>query len=457
MRYLPLCLDVRGRQCLLLGTGDAAHRRAELLLRAGAKLRLVAPQIAPSLSAVVNTSGGVCHQRDYREQDLEGVVLAVGASGDARLERRLAEDAGRRGILVNIVDRSDLCSVIFPAIVDRSPFLISVSSGAEAPGLSRVLRGRIEAWLPEYWRALGDFAAGLRGAAHRRLPPGAARRRFWEWLADGRVSSLLAAGRREDAVLAAEAALATGEGAGAQGEVFLVGAGPGDPDLLTLRALQLLQCADVIIYDRLVTDSVLARARRDAERIFVGKEPKSHPVSQEQINRLLIERARSGQRVLRLKGGNPFVFGRGGEEIEQLAAAGIPFQIVPGIGAAEAAACHAGIPLTHRDCADSVRFLSGHLRDGRCAAPWAQLLDLRQTLVFYMALGVLAEICSQLIAHGMAADRPAALVERATMPDQRVTVATLRTLPERLAADVSGPALLIVGEVVAKRRALVWR
>ncbi len=457
MRYLPLCLDLRGRRCLLLGAGDAAHRRAELLLRTGAQLRLVAPAIAPSLAAVVSASGGSCHQRDYCEQDLESVVLAVGASGDELLDQRLAADASRRGILVNIVDRSELCSAIFPAIIDRSPFLISVTSGAEAPGLSRALRGRLEACLPEHWRTLGDFASGLRESVRRRLPEATRRRRFWEWLADGPVASLLAAGRREDAALAAEKALAEGEGAVSQGEVFLVGAGPGDPDLLTLRALQLLQSADIIFYDRLVSDAVLERARRDAERVCVGKAPKSHSVPQEQINQLLIERARSGQRVLRLKGGNPFIFGRGGEEIEQLAAAGIPFQIVPGIGAAEGAACHAGIPLTHRDCADSVRFLSGHLRDGSCDAPWAQLMEPRQTLVFYMALGAHAEICGQLIAHGMAAERPAALVERATMPDQRVTAATLHTLPEQLAADVSGPALLIIGEVIAKRRMLAWR
>ena len=457
MRYLPLGLDVQGRHCLLLGTGAAACQRAELLRRAGAKLRLVAAEIPPALAELAYASGGECRQRHYCEEDLERVALAVGASGDEALNRRLAADAERRGVLVNIVDNAELCSAIFPAIVDRSPFVISITSGGVAPGLSRQLRAQIETWLPESWRALGDFAAELRGRVRQHLPEALARRRFWEWLVAGPAASMLAAGRHEDAAAAVEQVLTGGEGMSQTGEVFLVGAGPGDPDLLTLRAAQLLQCADIVLYDRLVPAVVLERARRDAERLCVGKAPNAHPVPQEQINELLIKHARAGRRVLRLKGGNPLIFGRGGEEIEQLAAAGIPFQIVPGISAAEGAACHAGIPLTHRDCADSVRFLSGHLRDGRCDMPWAQLLEPRQTLVFYMALGTLEEICRQLIAHGMAAERPAALVERATMPDQRVTAATLQTLPTQLSPTPSGPALLIVGEVVGKRHALAWR
>ncbi len=456
MRYLPLCLDVEAKYCLLLGAGNAARQRAELLSRAGARLRVVATEVPAPLEAIVQASGGECHRRHYREEDLEQVVLAIGASGDNALDQCLAADAQRRGILVNIVDQASLCSAVFPAIVDRSPFLISISSGGVAPGISRHLRARIENWLPQSWAPLGELAAELRGQVRQRLKLAPARRRFWEWLANSAVASLLTADRHEEARALIESALREGE-LPVRGEVFLVGAGPGDPELLTLRAAQLLQCADIVLYDRLVSADVLDRARRDAERICVGKAPNSHTVSQEQINQLLIKLARAGRRVLRLKGGNPLIFGRGGEEIEQLAAAGIPFQIVPGISAAEGAACHAGIPLTHRDCADSVRFLSGHLRDVHCELPWAQLLEPRQSLVFYMALGTLEEICRQLIAHGMPAERPAALVECATLPEQRVTVATLQSLAAQLAPTALPPALLIVGEVVAKRRALAWR
>ncbi|GAB3378804.1 siroheme synthase family protein [Azotobacter armeniacus] len=456
MDYLPLFHNLKGRSVLLVGGGEIALRKARLLADAGAVLRVVAPQIEAALAELVLQGGGHCLVRGYAEEDLDGCVLAIAATDDQALNGRVSRDAHGRGVPVNVVDAPALCSVIFPAIVDRSPLLVAVSSGGDAPVLARLMRARIETWIPASYGQLAGLAKKFREQVKRLLPDVQQRRVFWEEVFQGPIAERLLAGQGGEAERLLDAKLG-GATPRALGEVYLVGAGPGDPDLLTFRALRLMQQADVVLYDRLVAPAIIELCRRDAERIYVGKRRAEHSLPQEQINRLLVKLAGEGKRVLRLKGGDPFIFGRGGEEIEELAAHGIPFQVVPGITAASGCAAYSGIPLTHRDHAQSVRFVTGHLKDGSFDLPWADLVAPAQTLVFYMGLVGLPVICAKLIEHGRAATTPAALIQQGTTPQQRVIVSTLAELPERVAqAKVTAPTLLIVGEVVQLRAKLAW-
>ncbi|SEJ05876.1 uroporphyrinogen-III C-methyltransferase [Azotobacter beijerinckii] len=456
MDYLPLFHNLKGRSVLLVGGGEVALRKARLLADAGAMLRVVAPQIEVALVELVREKGGHCLVRSYAAEDLDGCVLAIAATDDHEVNARISGDAQGRGVPVNVVDSPALCSVIFPAIVDRSPLLVAVSSGGDAPVLARLMRARIETWIPASYGQLAGLAKKFREQVKRLLPNVQQRRVFWEEVFQGPIAERLLAGQGAEAERLLEARLAWAAPK-ALGEVYLVGAGPGDPDLLTFRALRLMQQADVVLYDRLVAPAIIELCRRDAERIYVGKRRAEHALPQEQINRLLVKLASEGKRVLRLKGGDPFIFGRGGEEIEELAAHGIPFQVVPGITAASGCAAYAGIPLTHRDHAQSVRFVTGHLKDGTFDLPWADLVAPAQTLVFYMGLVGLSVICQRLIEHGRAATTPAALIQQGTTPQQRVIVSTLAELPERVAQEkVAAPTLLIVGEVVQLRDKLAW-
>ncbi|MDV7209796.1 siroheme synthase CysG [Azotobacter beijerinckii] len=456
MDYLPLFHNLKGRRVLLVGGGEVALRKARLLADAGAMLQVVAPQIEVALVELVLERGGRCLVRSYAAEDLDGCVLAVAATDDHEVNARISGDAQGRGVPVNVVDSPALCSVIFPAIVDRSPLLVAVSSGGDAPVLARLMRARIETWIPASYGQLAGLAKKFREQVKRLLPNVQQRRVFWEEVFQGPIAERLLAGQGAEAERLLEARLA-GAVPKALGEVYLVGAGPGDPDLLTFRALRLMQQADVVLYDRLVAPAIIELCRRDAERIYVGKRRAEHALPQEQINRLLVKLAAEGKRVLRLKGGDPFIFGRGGEEIEELAAHGIPFQVVPGITAASGCAAYAGIPLTHRDHAQSVRFVTGHLKDGSFDLPWADLVAPAQTLVFYMGLVGLPVICQRLIEHGRAAMTPAALIQQGTTPQQRVIVSTLAELPGRVAQEkVMAPTLLIVGEVVQLRDKLAW-
>ena len=349
--------------------------------------------------------------------------------------------------------------MIFPAVIDRSPVQVAISSGGASPVLVRLLRGQLEASLPAALGRLAELAGRFRHKVQARLADGGARRRFWESALEGEIPERVYAGDRQGAEDALERALVDAERqtAAPNGEVYLVGAGPGDPDLLTFRALRLMQQADVVLYDRLVSPGVLALVRRDAEQIYVGKRAGCHNLSQPEINDKLIELARAGKRVLRLKGGDPFIFGRGGEEIEHLGAAGITFQVVPGITAATGCASYSGIPLTHRDYAQSVRFITGHKVDGKLDLDWANLVNDRETLVFYMSLIGLDDICGKLREYGMPADMPAALVARGTLPEQRVLVGNLENLPGKVrASGVRAPTLLIIGQVVGLRNKLNW-
>ncbi len=454
MQFLPLVHKLQGRPVLVVGGGEVALRKARLLAEAGACLRVVAPDVRRELQAMAGEQG--VFLRGYQSDDLQGVGLVIAATDDEPLNARISAEAQALGIPVNVVDAPALCSVIFPAIVDRSPLIVAVSSGGDAPVLARLIRAKIETWIPATYGQLANLGKRFRERVKQLFPDVQQRRVFWEDVFQGQIAESVFAGKLEEGERLLEARLA-GAAPRALGEVYLVGAGPGDPDLLTFRALRLMQQADVVLYDRLVAPAIIDLCRRDAERIYVGKRRADHAVPQEQINQLLIDLAKQGKRVLRLKGGDPFIFGRGGEEIEQLAAKGVPFQVVPGITAASGCAAYAGIPLTHRDHAQSVRFVTGHLKDGSSNLPWQDLVSPGQTLVFYMGLVGLPGICAQLIAHGRSGATPAALVQQGTTQNQRVFTGTLATLPELVAAhEVHAPTLVIVGEVVTLRDKLAW-
>lgn len=456
MDYLPLFHKLDGRPVLVIGGGDIALRKSVLLAEAGARITLVAPEIEPEVRAFVEARGGSCRVERYAADHLAGHCLVIAATDDDEVNETVSHDAQALGLPVNAVDAPKLCTVIFPAIVDRSPLVIAISSGGDAPVLARLVRAKLESWIPATYGQLAQLAQRFRARVKTRFADLQARRIFWEEVFQGEVAEKVFSGQPQAAEQLLEAKL-NSETATFRGEVYLVGAGPGDPDLLTFRALRLMQQADVVLYDRLVAPTILDMCRRDADRIYVGKRRAEHAVPQDDLNRLLVKLAQEGKRVLRLKGGDPFIFGRGGEEIEELAAEGIPFQVVPGITAASGCAAYAGIPLTHRDHAQSVRFVTGHLKDGSADLPWTDLVAPGQTLVFYMGLVGLPTICAQLIAHGKDPATPAALVQQGTTLNQRVFTGTLEDLPRLVAEhEVHAPTLVIVGEVVALREKLAW-
>ncbi len=455
----------------MVGGGQVALRKLRILFEAGASIVLVAPEVEAAIEVLAEQypNDFVVHRRTFSAEDLAGVVLAVVATADKVLNKTISALAQGQDIDVNVVDQPELCTVIFPAIVDRSPIQVAISSGGASPVLVRLLRGQFEALLPAGLGKLAALANRYRDRVKGVFSSTNARRQFWESTLEGEIAERVYTGNETEAqrlleirLVAAEEASKVGvdENNAAEngtGEVYLVGGGPGDPDLLTFRALRLMQQADVVLYDRLVSPQVLDMVRRDAERIYVGKKAGDHPVSQANINAKLVELAQSGKRVLRLKGGDPFIFGRGGEEIEQLAEQGIRFQIVPGITAASGCASYAGIPLTHRDHAQSVRFITGHKQDGRLDLDWPGLARPRETLVFYMSLTGLEDICLNLVKHGLDADTPAALVAKGTTTEQTVLVSDLTGLPELVRQRaVRAPTLLIIGQVVSLHNKLSW-
>src|SRR5438132_1224896 len=451
MDYLPVFLRLDGHPVVVVGGGTVALRKAAWLRRAGARVTVVAPVVHAELAQ--QAARGELRQivEEFTPEHLAGAVAVVAATADRATNARVAASARERGVPVNVVDDAELSTFIFPAIVDRSPLVVAVSSAGHAPVLARRVREQIEALLPERLGALARFMGARRSSVQRAL--GAfARRGFWERVASGPVATQLLRGDAAQAERALGRELLAAQlpvGAVARlGEVYLIGAGPGDPDLLTLRALQLLQRADVILYDRLVSEAVLERARRDAQRIFVGKAYGAHG-QQEHIHALLVRLAGEGKRVARLKGGDPFVFGRGGEEIEALAAHGIPYTVVPGITAALGAAAAAELPLTHRRLASSVSFVNGHAGDG--ALPdWRFFANPRHTVVVYMGVTQLPGIIARLRAAGAAPGHPVAIIERATLPEQRILRGTLADITALTAAQpVQPPALLILGDVAA--------
>ena len=465
MDYLPLFHNLKGRNVLVVGGGEIALRKVRLVQQASAVITIVAKDFCPDLLAMdADDKTHGCNGLHlvtgaYERQHMlavDSVVMVIAATNDRDLNRLVAEQAQKANVLANVVDDPAFSTVIFPSIVDRSPIQIAISSGGDAPVLVRLLRTKFEALLPAGMAQLASLAGSFRERVKAKFSNGADRKAFWEEVFYGPIAEQAYANNLDTAEqLLADKLNNTSEFK--TGEVYLVGGGPGDPDLLTFKALRLMQQADIVLYDRLVSPEVLNLVRRDATRLYVGKTAGDHPVTQDNINQKLVDYARAGNRVVRLKGGDPFIFGRGGEEIETLAAEGIPFQVVPGITAASGCASYAGIPLTHRDHAQSVRFITGLLRAGKRDLNWAELVQPNQTLVFYMGLSGLETICQHLKQHGLDAQTPAALIEKGTTKDQRVFVGNLDSLaPIVREAGAKAPTLLIVGHVVSLQDKLAW-
>ncbi len=457
MDYFPVFLKLKDQACLVVGAGEIAARKIELLARAGAKITIIASEISPTVLSLQLTHNLTLLQKYFSPEDVAGFRLIVSATDNMETNCLVAKTATEQNILVNVVDNPELCSFIFPAIIDRSPIIAAVSSGGAAPVLTRLLRAKIETVIPPAYGRLADLADKFRNKVKQHIKKPAQRRIFWENVLQGSVAELIFSGKEQEAEQQLEQTLLKQKDSSNLGEVYLVGAGPGAPDLLTFRALRLMQQADVVVYDRLVSPEILDLTRRDAEKIYVGKERQYHALPQESINTLLADLAKAGKRVVRLKGGDPFIFGRGGEEIETLMQQGINFQVVPGITAASGCATYSGIPLTHRDHAQSCTFVTGHLKDNSVNLNWTQLAAPNQTIVIYMGLAGLEKICQSLIAHGSPKDLPIAIVQQGTTSNQRVITGTLETLPDKVASqDIKPPTLIIIGTVVTLHDKLNW-
>ncbi len=457
MNLLPIFLNVRARRCLVVGGGEVAARKIATLLKAQATVLVVAPELCPELQATHAAGKFLWEQTEFLPAHLEGTCLVVAATHSRAVNETVSKSAQARTIFVNVVDDPALCTFIMPSILDRSPLIIAISSGGVAPVLARMIRSRLETLIPAAYGRLGHLAAKYRDQVKTRLPQGPARRIFWESIFEGQIAEQVLAGREENVEHDLELALNQAALTPPRGEVYLVGAGPGDPDLLTFRALRLMQKADVVLYDNLVSEPVMQLVRKDAERIYVGKKRNHHTLPQQEINLLLVRLAQQGKRVLRIKGGDPFIFGRGGEEIETLADHGIAFQVVPGISAANGVASYAGIPLTHRDYAQAVTFVTGHLKDGTSNLDWPALARPNQTIVIYMGLESLPEICKKLMENGLPPTHPLAVVQQGTTPQQRVMIGTLADIHAAVTkAQFKPPSLVIVGEVVTLHHKLNW-
>jgi uroporphyrin-III C-methyltransferase/precorrin-2 dehydrogenase/sirohydrochlorin ferrochelatase len=458
MQYFPMFYELTGKSCVVVGGGDVAARKVSLLHRAGGKVTVISPALCESLQRRIRSQEISHIAREFNESDLDECVLVVAATDDLAVNKLISDIAHQKKLPVNVVDQPELCSFVVPSIIDRSPVQVAVSTGGASPVLARLLRARLETMIPTAYGRLAELMDEFRVKVKNQFKVPAKRRYFWESVVQGPIAEMVFSGKEESARAAMHHAIDSGEETiSGRGEVYLVGAGPGDPDLLTFKALRLLQQADVIVYDRLVSEEILDLARRDADLVYVGKERDKHILPQEDINLMLARIAKKGKRVLRLKGGDPFIFGRGGEEIETLMEAGVPFQVVPGITAATGAASYGGIPLTHRDYAQSVLFVTGHLKDGSMNLNWNAMVQPRQTVVVYMGLLGVNTLCAKMIEHGRSGDTPVALVQQATTNNQRVLIATLSTLPEKLQdADIKPPTLIIVGEVVGLHKKLAW-
>ncbi|MGP5553443.1 uroporphyrinogen-III C-methyltransferase [Psychrobacter celer] len=516
MNTFPLFFKLENRKVLIVGGGDVALRKADLLSRAGAAITILAPDISTEIQALLSDDKHELIYKNYNKSYMTGARVIIAATDDETLNHQIHADATALNIPVNVVDTPHLCDFIFPAIVDRNPIIIGISSNGKAPVLARLLRARLETLIPQGYGKLAKLAGEFRSEVKRKIPTLTGRRQFWERAFEGQVSQLMFAGNEREATaqlkadlestvaaledsanhsvdpdahnptnspatttsqhsqshstesLSANAPVATdkltttqhnniNQAQAAVGEVYIVGAGPGDPELLTFKALRLMQQADIVYYDALVSPQVLDLCRRDADKVFVGKKRSNHAVAQLGINELLINSAKQGRRVVRLKGGDPFIFGRGGEEIESLRAHEVPYQVVPGITAANAAASYAGIPLTHRDHSQSVRFVTGFLKAGAPNEKFENLLDTNETVVFYMGLHSLARLTTGLINAGRSPETPIAIVSNASMPNQQVLTGTLESIVALQEQNqLPTPALLIMGDVVALHDDLAW-
>ncbi|MDR0217951.1 MAG: siroheme synthase CysG [Enterobacteriaceae bacterium] len=461
MDYLPLFVELKARAVLLVGGGEVAARKASLLLRAGAALTVVAPELHPELQLRQQKEEFAWLQEAFHIGHLDGVFLVIAATDDRHLNQSVFAEANRRAILVNVVDDQSLCSAIFPSIIDRSPIMVAVSSGGKSPVLTRLLREKLESLLPFHLGAMAEIAGRWRERVKLNLASLRQRRYFWEQAFRGRFATLVANGQLQQAEerlnqqLLDQQLSDEQQQTSKQGELALVGAGPGDPGLLTLKGLQVIQQADVVLYDHLVSEEILELVRRDADKICVGKRAGNHSFAQEETNALIVRLAQQGKKVVRLKGGDPFIFGRGGEELQVAASAGIPFQVVPGITAAIGASAYAGIPLTHREHSQSITFITGHCRENGNELDWPALARAQQTLAIYMGVIKSALISQNLISHGRDANTPVAVIGCGTRSEQQVLTGTLSEL-EWLAQNAPSPALLVIGEVAQLHHQLAW-
>jgi len=486
MNTFPLFFKLEDRKVLIVGGGEVALRKADLLSRAGACITILAPDISHELQALLTDNKHQFIYENYNKTYMSGARVIIAATDDERLNHQIHADATELNIPVNVVDTPHLCDFIFPAIIDRNPIVIGISSNGKAPVLARLLRARLETLIPQGYGKLAKLAGEFRSEVKAKIPTLTGRRQFWERAFEGQVSQLMFAGNETEATAQLQADLDSTAAAiskksddasavketdtidailsdeseknlPAVGEVYIVGAGPGDPELLTFKALRLMQQADVVFYDALVSPQVLDLCRRDADKVFVGKKRSNHTVAQLGINELLVNHAKQGRRVVRLKGGDPFIFGRGGEEIESLRANNVPYQVVPGITAANAAASYAGIPLTHRDHSQSVRFVTGFLKAGAPNSNFTSFLNTDETVVFYMGLHSLARLTEGLVDAGRSSETPIAIVSNASMPNQQVLTGTLATIvAKQEQAQLPTPALLIMGDVVSLHHDLAW-
>mgnify|MGYP001164024955 FL=1 len=458
MKHLPIFLDIQNKSCLVVGGGEVAARKVALLHQAGGQVTVVAPAICEAISRIASEGNVEQLHEPFSNSHVDGRVAVIAATSDQEVNTQVAMAARRLNIPCNVVDRPDIGNFTMPSIINRDPVIIAISTGGSSPVLARLLRSRLETLIPAAYGRLASLIVRYRNEVKQQFGSTAQRRRFWERTLQGPVAEIFFSGREKEAAEALKEAISDTDNQDLQrGEVYLVGAGPGDPDLLTFRAMRLIQQADVVLYDRLVSKEVLALTRRDSEKIYVGKEKSNHAIPQQEINTKLVELAREGKRVLRLKGGDPFIFGRGGEEIDQLSGELVPFQVVPGITAAAGCAAYSGIPLTHRDYAQSCVFVTGHLKDGSIDLNWELLTQPDQTVVVYMGLTGIETLCRQLIHHGTSESMPAALVQQGTTPHQRVITGTVKTLPEIVKQErVKPPTLIIIGEVVTLREKLSW-
>jgi uroporphyrin-III C-methyltransferase / precorrin-2 dehydrogenase / sirohydrochlorin ferrochelatase len=457
MQALPIFINITNRRCVVIGGGDVAARKVTMLLKANAAVVLYSPKLCHELSDLVIAEKITHIKANFDESQLEGACLVIAATDDEAVNTAVSLAAKALNIPVNVVDSPALCTFTMASIVERSPIVIAISSEGNAPVLARYIRTKIETMLPASYGRIAEIAGEFRDKVKDKFGTTQARRIFWEGVLQGPVVERVLSGQEQAARSLLQSMIDNADTMANKGEVFLVGGGPGDPDLLTFRALRLMQQCDVCVYDKLVSPEVMELVRRDAELIYVGKSRDQHTLPQEEINELLARLALEGKRVLRLKGGDPFIFGRGGEEIETLMQRGVPFQVVPGITAANGVSTYAGIPLTHRDYAQACLFITGHLKEGSIDLDWVAMSRPRQTVVIYMGLVGMEKICEQLIAHGVSPDMPAAVVQQGTTQKQRVVVATLKDLSEKVKeAQIKAPCLTIIGEVVQLRDRLNW-
>lgn len=456
MRYFPCFVDTQSLQCLIVGAGEVAARKTELMLKTHASIKVIAPEAVPTMQRLMSTHGLAFEQRKFKDSDLDKVDIVFVATDKPDVNVHISQLAKQQNIQVNVVDSPEDCTFVTPAIIERTPVTIAMCSGGVAPVLLRHLRQKLEALIPQRISQLGQFANTMRDKVKAKFSTIDARRNFWEAMFEGPVGEDVLNGNEQRATERLLAQLDETEDT-LEGEVYLVGSGPGDPELLTFKALRLMQKADVVVYDRLVSEPILNMVRRDAEKIYVGKAKSKHTIPQSEINQVLVDQAKMGKRVVRLKGGDPFIFGRGGEELSTLVANDIPFQVVPGITAANGASSYAGIPLTHRDHAQAVVFATGHLQDNTINLNWKSLATPNHTLVFYMGLTGLEVITRELVNHGLASDTPIALIESATTSEQVVVTGTLSTIQQVIAEHpVKPPTLIIIGSVVTLRDELNW-